>query len=74
MKGMGTAEILTRARNAFKIGLLVVLYARIPALPKFLLAVLCALAGNFSFVQGNLIWPNARCWRDCRNRPRVTTR
>jgi hypothetical protein len=36
---------------------LVVLYARIPALPKFVLAALFALAGNFSFVQGNLIWP-----------------
>lgn len=36
---------------------LVALYARIPALPKFVLAALFALAGNFSFVQGNLIWP-----------------
>src|ERR1700752_1437092 len=33
------------------------LYARIPALPKFVLAAFFALAGNFSFVQGNLIWP-----------------
>ncbi len=33
------------------------LYARIPALPKFLLAATFALAGNYSFVQGNLIWP-----------------
>jgi hypothetical protein len=35
------------------------LYARIPALPKFLLAAVFALAGNWSFVQGNLIWPAA---------------
>jgi hypothetical protein len=35
------------------------LYARIPALPKFVLAAVFALAGNFSFVQGNLIWPAA---------------
>jgi hypothetical protein len=34
-----------------------VLYARIPALPKFVLAAVFALAGNYSFVQGNLIWP-----------------
>ncbi len=33
------------------------LYARIPALPKFVLAAAFALAGNYSFVQGNLIWP-----------------
>ena len=33
------------------------LYARIAALPKFALAALFALAGNYSFVQGNLIWP-----------------
>jgi hypothetical protein len=32
------------------------LYARVPALPKFVLAALFALAGNCSFVQGNLIW------------------
>jgi hypothetical protein len=32
------------------------LYARIPAFPKFVLAAVFALAGNFSFVQGNLIW------------------
>jgi hypothetical protein len=36
---------------------LVALYARIAALPKFLLAAVFALAGNYSFVQGNLIWP-----------------
>jgi hypothetical protein len=35
------------------------LYARIPALPKFVVAALLALAGNCSFVQGNLIWPAA---------------
>jgi hypothetical protein len=35
------------------------LYARVPALPKFVLAAIFALAGNFSFVQGNLIWPAA---------------
>ena len=35
------------------------LYARIAVLPKFVLAVLFALAGNYSFVQGNLIWPAA---------------
>ena len=35
------------------------LYARIPALPKFVLGASFALAGNFSFVQGNLIWPAA---------------
>ena len=35
------------------------LYARIPALPKFVLAAIFALAGNCSFVQGNLIWPAA---------------
>ena len=35
------------------------LYARVPALPKFVLAALFALAGNCSFVQGNLIWPAA---------------
>ena len=35
------------------------LYARIPALPKFVLAAVFALAGNYSFVQGNLIWPAA---------------
>ena len=33
------------------------LYARIAALPKFALAALFALAGNYSFVHGNLIWP-----------------
>ena len=33
------------------------LYTRIPALPKFALAAVFALAGNYSFVQGNLIWP-----------------
>jgi hypothetical protein len=33
------------------------LYARIPPVPKFILAAALALAGNFSFVQGNLIWP-----------------
>jgi hypothetical protein len=33
------------------------LYARIAALPKFILAAVFALAGNYSFVQGNLIWP-----------------
>ena len=33
------------------------LYARIPALPKFVMAAVFALAGNYSFVQGNLIWP-----------------
>ena len=33
------------------------LYIRIPALPKFVMAAVFALAGNFSFVQGNLIWP-----------------
>jgi hypothetical protein len=32
------------------------LYARIPAVPKFVLAAIFALAGNYSFVQGNLIW------------------
>ena len=32
------------------------LYARIPVLLKFVLACIFALAGNFSFVQGNLIW------------------
>ena len=35
------------------------LYAGIPALPKFLTAAVFALAGNYSFVQGNLIWPAA---------------
>jgi hypothetical protein len=35
------------------------LYARVPALPKFVLAAVFALAGNYSFVQGNLIWPAA---------------
>ena len=35
------------------------LYARVPALPKFVLAAIFALAGNCSFVQGNLIWPAA---------------
>jgi hypothetical protein len=35
------------------------LYARIPALPKFVMAAGFALAGNYSFVQGNLIWPAA---------------
>ena len=35
------------------------LYTRIPALPKFVMAAVFALAGNFSFVQGNLIWPAA---------------
>ena len=35
------------------------LYAHIPALPKFVLAGVFALAGNCSFVQGNLIWPAA---------------
>ena len=35
------------------------LYARVPALPKFVLAAIFALAGNWSFVQGNLIWPAA---------------
>jgi len=35
------------------------LYARIPALPKFVMAAVFALAGNYSFVQGNLIWPAA---------------
>ena len=35
------------------------LYARIPTLPKFMLAAVFALAGNCSFVQGNLIWPAA---------------
>jgi hypothetical protein len=35
------------------------LYARISALPKFMLGASFALAGNFSFVQGNLIWPAA---------------
>ena len=35
------------------------LYARIPALPKFVLAAVFALASNYSFVQGNLIWPAA---------------
>jgi hypothetical protein len=35
------------------------LYARVPALPKFALAAIFALAGNCSFVQGNLIWPAA---------------
>jgi hypothetical protein len=33
------------------------MYARIPAIPKFVIAATCALAGNYSFVQGNLIWP-----------------
>ncbi len=33
------------------------LYADIPMLPKFMLAAVFALAGNYSFVQGNLIWP-----------------
>ncbi|HEY5743589.1 MAG TPA: hypothetical protein VIS99_13725, partial [Terrimicrobiaceae bacterium] len=33
------------------------LYARMATLPKFLLAAAFALAGNYSFVQGNLIWP-----------------
>jgi hypothetical protein len=33
------------------------LYARISALLKFILAAVFALAGNYSFVQGNLIWP-----------------
>jgi hypothetical protein len=32
------------------------LYLRIDARPKFALAAGCALAGNYSFVQGNLIW------------------
>jgi len=36
-----------------------VLYARIPAVPKFVLAAVFALLGNYSFVQGNLIWPAA---------------
>ena len=35
------------------------LYARIAALPKFVMAGVFALAGNYSFVQGNLIWPAA---------------
>ena len=35
------------------------LYARIGALPKFVVAAAFALAGNYSFVQGNLIWPAA---------------
>ena len=35
------------------------LYARTPALPKFVMAAVFALAGNYSFVQGNLIWPAA---------------
>jgi len=35
------------------------LYARISPLPKFVLAAVFALAGNCSFVQGNLIWPVA---------------
>ena len=35
------------------------LYARIGAAPKFVLAAAFALAGNYSFVQGNLIWPAA---------------
>ena len=35
------------------------LYARIPALPKFVMAAGFALAGNYSLVQGNLIWPAA---------------
>jgi hypothetical protein len=35
------------------------LYAPVPALPKFALAAAFALAGNYSFVQGNLIWPAA---------------
>ena len=35
------------------------LYARIPALAKFVLAAVFALAGNYSFVHGNLIWPAA---------------
>ena len=35
------------------------LYARIPALPKFVMAAAFALAGNYSFVHGNLIWPAA---------------
>ena len=33
------------------------LYARIATLPKFILAAVFALAANYSFVQGNLIWP-----------------
>jgi hypothetical protein len=33
------------------------LYARVPVLPRFILAAVFALAGNYSFVQGNLIWP-----------------
>jgi hypothetical protein len=32
------------------------LYARISALLKFILAAVFALAGNYSFAQGNLIW------------------
>ncbi|MET0253464.1 MAG: hypothetical protein ABW214_05485 [Terrimicrobiaceae bacterium] len=35
------------------------LYARIGAVPKFVVAAAFALAGNYSFVQGNLIWPAA---------------
>ena len=35
------------------------LYARIGAAPKFVVAAAFALAGNYSFVQGNLIWPAA---------------
>ena len=35
------------------------LYARIGAAPKFVVAATFALAGNYSFVQGNLIWPAA---------------
>jgi hypothetical protein len=35
------------------------LYARIAALPKFVMAAGFALAGNYSFAQGNLIWPAA---------------
>ena len=32
------------------------LYAGIPPIPKFLMAASFALAGNYSFIQGNLIW------------------
>jgi hypothetical protein len=35
------------------------LYARIGAVPKFVVAAAFALVGNYSFVQGNLIWPAA---------------
>jgi hypothetical protein len=45
-----------------------VLYAPLSALPKFLIAAALALAGNYSFVQGNLIWlalaSHSLCARD----------